>query len=82
MSVLLGRVGCGLLRRRGPTRKRVAERAVHHGDLLLLIDDDLLCKTLEPLVLPGRRHEVAGPLRFEFPAGSRYDWLAGSYLIA
>src|SRR6266851_585664 len=60
MSVLLGRVACGLRRRRGPTRKRVAERAVHHGDLLLLIDDDLLRKTLEPLVLPvaelGDRH--------------------------
>src|SRR5467141_1321726 len=49
-SLLLGVIGRGLRRRRTTRWKRIAEREMHHRDLLLLIDDDLLGKPLQALV--------------------------------
>src|SRR5262245_28113265 len=53
MSRLLVPVGGGRNQRwcRGPTRQSVAERQVHQGNLLLLVDDDLLGEPLQSLVL-------------------------------
>src|SRR6267378_1594268 len=49
-SVLPGVIGRGLRRRRTSGRKGIAEREMHHRDLLLLVDDDLLGKPLQALV--------------------------------
>src|SRR5262245_38168157 len=67
MSVLLVAIrgGRNLRRCRGAARQSVAERQVHHRNLLLLVDDELLGEPLQALVFAvpqlNERH-VDGPL--------------------